>query len=602
MARLKDLPTEILMMIVKILTQKIEMEREEMQEMRQGLGSKYGPLYFDAAPPLLKTSRGILHAKKDLWSFVTTSRHLYNAFFPTVYQLDATLENPIALAWGAIIGCTTTMERAVATGANINAFTDTKVLDSFSRSRHRYRFGKGFNPFEDSLSRYRFERGLNLMEDIDVTDFFPPDQPGYLLVAATALHLAAANNQTRAVKWLLRHGADPHLGVGSVDVSGGMEHSWLPIGVAAWYGHIETIQTLLNCGTSLFACHKPKQGVSMNCLDIAATRGHRHLVHHLIETYDRAERTETSAEAHDMMKEHGKSAIHYAMRTPINGEMITYLASLGARCTFGTKYEEFGSASPDKPISLEIHPYSHGCFGNVLHVLAAGSHEPMTKADYLDIMSSYMTFPTPRSRTETGSGPYAKKWPPRINEEVTPGKTAIMIAAEGVPDQSVEFLGFFLDFPGCNINYQSSESGGDTALHVAIRTWLQHFSAMRHGPPFGAMSLEVSRIVLALLQHKFAKPDLLLPNKNGDTIFDLIKNHIRHVRAMLEDILRLLPASRASDRSEESFVKRGEASYDIGLYEVILETAQDRGLMTAGEHEVQAETLREIRRECASMG
>lgn len=102
----------------------------------------------------------------DCANFARTCRRNHSIGWPYLYEADAQSPRPIAMAFGAANGRIPTMEKALASGADVNQLTD------------------GFQKMAETDDEISFDE------------------------YAAPLHFAAKNDEYTAAEWLLAHGAD----------------------------------------------------------------------------------------------------------------------------------------------------------------------------------------------------------------------------------------------------------------------------------------------------------------------------------------------------------------------------------------------------------
>lgn len=102
----------------------------------------------------------------DCANFARTCRRNHGIGWPYLYEVDAQSPRPIAMAFGAANGRIPIMEKALASGADVNQLTD------------------GFQKMADTDDEVSFDE------------------------YAAPLHFAAKNDECTAAEWLLAHGAD----------------------------------------------------------------------------------------------------------------------------------------------------------------------------------------------------------------------------------------------------------------------------------------------------------------------------------------------------------------------------------------------------------
>ncbi|KAK5656820.1 hypothetical protein OQA88_4368 [Cercophora sp. LCS_1] len=316
-------------------------------------------------------------ARKGLWSLARTSRWYYDICSPIIYNRDAKSRAPFAFAWGAVNDCVTTVPKALAAGTEIDALINVDTFQVF--------YGHHFSR-RDLDAHYKVPpRQLKqTFPGSDETDPFTirKYQDEKSVQRLTALHLATAKNNTKAMKWLLDRGAS---------LIPATPIPWFPIGYAVWYGHVDAIQLLLKYGDTLDKCYAGQRVDHINALHIVAGRGHVHLLD-FITKFDGCNDPDNLASTPGF-KFFGNRPLHYAVLLPHRTDMMMELVKRGVKCIVqhGGEYKLTRSK---RRVSVEGCPLvvalGRGYHDRALCLLKTGAYRRMVRSHARQIIGALL--------------------------------------------------------------------------------------------------------------------------------------------------------------------------------------------------------------------
>ncbi|KAK5656817.1 hypothetical protein OQA88_4365 [Cercophora sp. LCS_1] len=497
-------------------------------------------------------------SKRGLWALAKTSQRLYYIFSLMVYRWDAAERVPIALAWGALTGSTSIMFKAVAAKIDIETAFDVKHLRQFNSTHADRRdlcIFEGFDT-EDASSLQPPGTGPRYEPQAGGRDTYRVPRKTKLVV--TALHLAIVNNRVNAMEWLLERGAKKrHVKF----------PPWNPMGCAVSYGNLEAIQALVKYGSSLEACYEGWKSGQITALHIAVGRGHLHLIEFLMSENKLSGKLDILATRRSPGSGNfAMTPLRWAVNGRDGGAMIAKLAKHGAINVL----QRGGELTPP-PLKKAhfvgcplIFAFSHGCFKDVAYLLKSSACGQFSHDDFKTVFGALVNtertadllahLPVGRTALKTFMGTAPTIYLPfrqeiteylfssrkiSINDVLYHGQTPLMMAVVSDLYRSAALVQYLYDVPGIDLTSRPSGLSGTTALHLAVREYMEVVVENGGKAHFFTPSEDVSREVLDILRvfmrpppgydSKKGKEILMVKNGRGKTIFDKMHEELHNI-------------------------------------------------------------------------
>lgn len=307
----------------------------------------------------------------DCAHFARTCRRNHGIGWPYLYEADAQSPRPIAMAFGAANGRISTMEKALASGANVNQLTD------------------GFQKMAETDDEVSFDE------------------------YAAPLHFAAKNDEYTAAEWLLAHGADVKVrtrdGVrvylpGELALRAGYpeapKHGCMqPQHVAVLFGHLSILKLIMTNGEADPSSQFPywianTRAVGfptkpMGILQLAILFNHHHMLDYIVGKLVSASANTPGSQTPVDVLNSGWCPFHYTAWTWGGSRTIATLARLGARfdVQIGAYFLRAGEVlrmPPRFPLTLAIY---HGNLPAAISMMETGACRNFTKEGMQSVLA-----------------------------------------------------------------------------------------------------------------------------------------------------------------------------------------------------------------------
>lgn len=498
----------------------------------------------------------------DCANFARTCRRNHGIGWPHLYEADAQSPRPIAMAFGAANGRISTMEKALASGADVNQLTD------------------GFQKMAETDDEISFDE------------------------YAAPLHFAAKNDEYTAAEWLLAHGADVKVrtrdGV-RVYLPGELalrtaypeapKHGCMqPQHVAVMFGNLSLLKLIMTNGeadpSSQFPCwiansrhaafltgRRPMGTLRLGILELAILElailfNHHHMLDYIVGRLGRLVSATGSSQSSIIIDrlEAVPSPFYYTALTWGGNPTVATLARLGAR--FDVLLDEYIppgrvlSMPPACPLTVAIF---HGHIPAAISMMETGACRNFTKRGMKSVLAQLCAtswsaisghrndpfgttachVPMPpvayfrAFSTSDRSGTYlsdkarllrlllARNKAENlfdINSYVIGGRTMLMLLVQGSSYiSSPEMVRDLLDH-GADPDWQGHRvyGGFDTALHCAVTESVLYHDASK----FRIANMQVTDYAESLLRPGPARrpASLTIEDREGHTPFGVLHN------------------------------------------------------------------------------